>query len=597
MMPQPSALNIFRDEKTSFLIKRLLKDFARPYLTFVAFGLGCMILASLMSVACAKLIEPIINDIFVARRSDMLLPVTFSIVGVFLVKGLSSYGESISLSYVGYRMVADLQKEMFAHLITCDLSFFHSISTGELVSRFTNDIQKLNHAVTGTLLSMFKDSFMLGAFILFMFYQDWFLSLMAFLVLPVAILPLVKIGKRMRSVSNTIQEDTASLTSLLTQAFQGIRLIKSYGMEKGQAGEADKVIHNIFGRSLKAARVRSASHPLMEFLGGIAIGLVVLYGGSRVIAGQQNPGTFFSFITAFLMSYEPLKRLAHLNANLQDQLAALTRILSFLDLKPTIQTLPHAQHLDVRQGTICFENVSFSYDKNPVLKHIDCQIPAGKTVALVGRSGSGKSTFLNLIPRFYETVQGRITIDGMDIRHVTLSSLRENIALVSQETVLFDESIRTNIAFGAPGASDEAIRDASRLAAAHDFIMDLPQGYDTLVGEQGVRLSGGQRQRIAIARALLKNAPILLLDEPTSALDSASEYQVQQALKSLIHHRTTLIIAHRLATVRDADMIFVVEGGQIIASGQHETLLKTNTHYARLCRTQLNMTQVKEVVS
>ena len=398
----------------------------------------------------------------------------------------------------------------------------------------------------------------------------------------------------MRKASTHIQERTAVFTSLLTQAFQGIRLIKSYCMEAHQTQEANRTIEEIFNRSFKASRIRSASHPMMEFLGGVAIAVVVIYGGSQVIEGKQNPGAFFSFITALLMTYEPLKRLANLNANLQDQLAAVTRVFQFLDLKPEIREDANARTFHVQQGEISFKNVSFSYGREEVLTQLTLHIPSGKTIALVGASGSGKSTILNLIPRFYDVSQGAITIDGTDIRQVTLHSLRENMALVSQDIILFNESVRANIAFGNPRALEKDILKAAELAAAHQFIIDLPQGYDTLVGEQGVCLSGGQRQRVAIARALLKNAPIILLDEPTSALDSASEQKVQHALKTLMHNRTTIIIAHRLATIMDADIIFVIDRGQVVASGRHVELMRTHTRYAQLCQAQLSLSSSSE---
>jgi subfamily B ATP-binding cassette protein MsbA len=358
-------------------------------------------------------------------------------------------------------------------------------------------------------------------------------------------------------------------------------------METHETQQTGKIIEEIFKRSLKAARVRAISHPVMEFLGGVAIAIVVIYGGSQVISGKQNPGTFFSFITALLMTYEPLKRLANLNANLQEQLAAVSRVFRFLDLESDIKEVSEAKELHVKKGEISFKDVCFSYEEKEVLKEVNFSIPAGKTVALVGASGAGKSTILNLIPRFYDICGGAISIDGVDIRQVTLKSLLANIGLVSQEVILFDASIRTNIAFGNPDATNEEIVKAAESAAAHEFIIDLPQGYDTFVGEQGVRLSGGQRQRIAIARAMLKNAPIILLDEPTSALDSASEQKVQRALRTLMKDRTTVIIAHRLATVVDADIIFVIDKGKIIASGRHVDLIQNNSRYAQLCKAQL----------
>ncbi|MGI4852120.1 MAG: ABC transporter ATP-binding protein [Janthinobacterium lividum] len=583
-----SAIKLIQDQKTRALIKRLVQEFARPYFKIMTIGLVCMGLVALMSVATAKLIEPIINDIFVSRRAEMLVPITLMILGVFLTKGLASYGESVSMAYVGQRIMADVQKKMFARIIVCDLAFFHHTSTGELVSRFTNDIHKLNTAVTNTLTNIGKDSFMLIAFVIFLFYQNWFLASISFFVLPIAILPVVRIGKRTRKVSTQVQEYTALFTSLLTESFQGIRLIKSYQMELSQSDHLNHTIENIFMRTFKASRVRSASHPIMEFLGGAAIATVVIYGGKEVISGQQNPGAFFSFITALLLTYEPLKRLANLNTNLQEQIAAIVRVFKFLDLRPTIQEKPDASILKVKKGRIDFSQVSFAYDKRDILHNIDLVIPAGKTVALVGGSGAGKSTMLNLIGRFYEIKSGQILIDGHNIQDVTLDSLRVNMALVSQEIVLFDDTIRANIAFGKPDASADDIETAARSAAAHDFIIDLPHSYDTRIGEQGVRLSGGQRQRLSIARALLKDPPIILLDEPTSALDSASEQKVQFALKTLMKDRTTLIIAHRLATVIDADIIYVIEQGQVIASGSHQDLIQTNSRYADLCRAQLN---------
>jgi subfamily B ATP-binding cassette protein MsbA len=587
-MARQSAIKLLRNQNTHWLIKRLVRDFARPYFSIMVGGFLCMVVVALMSVASAKLIEPIINDIFIERQADMLVPITVAIFLVFLLKGLATYGESVSLAYVSQKIIADIQKKMFAHVIECDLTFFHHTSTGELVSRFTNDINKLTTAVTGTLTNIGKDGLMLCAFIIFMFYQDWLLASISLFILPFAILPVMRIGKRMRKVSTNIQEQTARFTSLLTQGFQGIRLIKSYCMESHEIQQINKIIEEIFKRSFKASRVRAASHPIMEFLGGAAIAAVVIYGGAQVIGEKQNPGTFFSFITALLMMYEPLKRLANLNANLQDQLAAMTRVFHFLDLKSEIKEAADAKELKVEKGSIIFKDVSFSYDNHSVLKHINIDIPAGKMVALVGASGAGKSTLINLIPRFYDVSEGSILMDGIDIREVTLQSLRENVSLVSQEVILFDESIHTNISFGNRHASAQEVIKAAELAAAHEFIVELPQGYDTMVGEQGVRLSGGQRQRIAIARALLKNAPIILLDEPTSALDSASEQKVQQALKILMRDRTTVIIAHRLATVVEADIIFVLDQGKIIASGRHIDLIQNNRRYAQLCRAQLS---------
>ncbi len=576
-----------KNPTTRLLVKRLLINYARPYVGHLCIGLIAMIIVAATSVSSAKLIEPIINDVFVAKNADMILPLTLGICFVFLLKGLATYAESVTMTYVGQRIIADLQNHLFNHLIQADLAFYHATSSGEIVSRFINDVTRLHTAVTGTLTNIGKDSLMLIGFTAFMFYQDWFMASISFFVVPIAILPVVKIGKKMRKASSNIQKETATFTILLTQAFQGIRLVKSYCMEQYECLKIHETVEAICQKNLKATRVRAASHPLMESLGGFAIAAVVIYGGHAVVRGQQDPGTFFSFITALLMMYEPLKRLANLNANLQDQLASASRVFEFLDLKPQVINSPQAKDCNIKKGHIFFDNVNFSYNSDSqILDSLSLEIPAGKTVALVGTSGAGKSTVMNLIPRFYDVTQGNITIDGVDVRDMTLSFLRQNIALVSQEVILFDDTIRKNIEFGCPGASEEDLIKAAQAAAAHDFIMDLPQGYNTQVGEHGVRLSGGQRQRLSIARAILKNAPILLLDEPTSALDADSEQKVKQALKILMHKRTTLIIAHRLATVMNADIIYVIEKGKVIASGKHHDLIASNARYAQLCKAQ-----------
>jgi subfamily B ATP-binding cassette protein MsbA len=568
---------------------RLLRTYARPHLGVLFMGFLCLMILSGASVAPAKLMEDVVNEIFVARNGHMLFPVTAMIVGAFLLKGFAHYGASVTMEYVGQRMIADIQCDLFNHLIREDLAFFHNTPSGELLSRFHNDVNKLKNAVTSTLSSVGKDTLTLIFFVGLMFYQDWLLALIALFIVPVAVLPVVRIGKRIRRASINIQEHTAELTVLLSQIFQGMRIIKAYCMEKYEQTRIHHMIETIFKRSLKAVRIRAVTHPLMEFLGGIAIGAVVLYGGSQVIYGYQTPGAFFSFIAALMLAYEPLKRLANLNANLQEQLGAAGRVFALLDHHPFIREQPQAQSLVQVKGLINFKEVSFTYPHShiPVLKRVSLTIYPGQRVAIVGASGSGKSTLMNLIPRFYDVTEGAVEIDGQNIRHCTLQSLRQNIALVSQEVMLFDDSIRANIAYGRTDASADEIEAAARAAAAHEFIQELSDGYETLVGEHGVKLSGGQRQRIAIARALLKRAPIVLLDEPTSALDSESEQKIQTALKTLIHGRTTIIIAHRLATVKDADVIFVIEKGEIIASGAHLQLLETCPQYRQLAKSQL----------
>ena len=416
-----------------------------------------------------------------------------------------------------------------------------------------------------------------------MFYQDWLLALIAFVVFPIALYPIVRIGQRMRTVSADTQSQMGELTTILDETFQGARHVRAYSMETYEIGRAAKAIDAIFRLVHRAGKVRSATHPIMETLGGVAIGVVVFYGGSRVLAGATTPGTFFSFITALLLAYQPLKSLANLNTNLQEGLAAAQRIFALLDMEPEIQDRPGAGQLNIGAGAIRLNNVRFGYEPGTVaLDGINLDIPAGRTVALVGPSGAGKSTVLNLIPRFYDPGEGRVLIDGSDARDVTLASLRSAIALVSQDISLFDDTVRANIAYGRPGADFEEITTAAKGAGAHNFIAELKDGYDTHVGGRGLKLSGGQRQRLAIARAMLKDAPILLLDEATSALDSESERYVQKALAELMQGRTTVVIAHRLSTVVSADLIYVMDRGRVVETGTHGQLLAAGGAYARL---------------
>jgi subfamily B ATP-binding cassette protein MsbA len=391
----------------------------------------------------------------------------------------------------------------------------------------------------------------------------------------------------MRKVTANTQEQMGRLVTYLEQSIQGVRLVKSYGMEDYETRRVQGLVSDLQSLVYRAARVRSASSPIMEFLGGFAVTIVILYGGSRVVSGETSPGSFFSFITALMLAYRPLKSIGSLNTALQEGLAAAARTFSIMDLTPTILDRPEAKDLMVTGGEVRCEGVFFTYDgSRVVLDGLDLLVPAGKTVALVGSSGAGKTTLLNLLPRFFDVTDGRVLIDGQDIRDIKLSSLRSNIALVSQEIVLFDDTVRSNIAYGNFSATDDEIEAAAQAAAAHDFISALPQGYNTIVGERGMSLSGGQRQRIAIARAMLKNAPILLLDEATSALDTESERQVQTALDHLMQGRTTIVIAHRLSTVTHADVIHVLDNGRVIETGTHSELLAHGGAYARLYEMQ-----------
>ena len=571
------------DHATLALISRLMREHIRPYIGRLSVAIGFMVLAAGSTAALAYLMKPIIDDVFVSKDRDMLVVIAFVVLGVFLLRGFVVYAQAVLMNYIGHRIVADLQTKMFARLMQADLAFFHNTSTGKLISRFTNDINLLRRTLSRVLVGIGKDSLTLVFLVGVMFSRDWVLAAVAFFVFPVAILPIVKLGRRMRRVSANTQVEMAHFTTLLGETFQGARHVKAYSMEGYEAGRARGMIDAVFRLLHKAGKVRARAHPLMETLGGVAIVTVILYGGRRVIEGGQTAGDFMSFVTALLLAYEPMKRLARFNTSLQEGLAAAQRIFSMLDVEPEVRDKPGARELEVTGGGVEFKDVRFAYlPDEPALTGMTVQVPAGKTVALVGPSGGGKSTMLNLIARFYDVDGGSVGIDGVDVRDVTLASLRANIALVSQEISLFNDTVRANIAYGKPDCAEDEIIAAARNAAAHEFITKLPQGYDTIVGEHGVKLSGGQRQRLAIARAMLKDAPILLLDEATSALDSESERHVQAALSRLMEGRTTLVIAHRLSTVLHADLIYVIADGAVLESGSHAQLMAKGGAYARL---------------
>ena len=585
---------LLHENTTYALVKRLLKESVRPYLKWIGFALVGMVFVAGATAASAWLMKPVINDVFVAKNKEFLLPISIAVLVTFAIKGFANYAQSVIMHYVGQRIITDTQHRLYGHLTRMDLSFFHQTPTGSLISRFTVDINMMRAAVSNALTGIGKDFLTLIFLVGVMFIQDRYLAVIAFVVFPVAILPIVKLGQRIRKVTVSTQEEIGQFTTLLEQTIQGARVVKAYRMEEYEKGRFRKIAERVFQLVFKSARIRSMASPIMETLGGVAVALVIFYGGFRVIEESMNPGAFFSFITALLLAYEPMKRLANLNASLQEGLASAQRLFGLLDTKPNIIDKPDAATLKIKGGNIVLNQVNFSYiPKHPVINGVSLSVPAGKLVALVGPSGAGKSTILNLIPRFYEVDSGIIKIDGIDVQDATLDSLRRNIALVSQEIILFDDTVRANIAYGRPDASEKEITQAAKNAAAHDFIEAMSNGYDTYVGERGTKVSGGQRQRLAIARAMLKNAPILLLDEATSSLDAESEREVQAALMELMKGRTTLVIAHRLSTVIEADLIHVIDNGKLVESGNHPELLSKNGTYARLYALQFKEQQLE----
>jgi subfamily B ATP-binding cassette protein MsbA len=546
-----------------------------------------MLIVAGATAAQAWLMEPVLDRVFLSHDRAMLLLIPAAVAGVGIVKALASYAQDVLMVGVGQRIVAEIQTRLYAHLVNADLALFSARGAGSLISHLTFDANQLRMAVSFGVTGMLKDGLTVVFLAGLMFWQDWRLALMATIGFPLALWPMLRLGRRAREIMRETQDGMALITDRLEQTFHGVRQVKAYGREAAEAARTQGLIEKLLGLHLDATRIRSLGSPLVEAIAGAAIAGVVLYGGARVMQGATTPGAFFSFIAALLMAYQPIKSLTRLNTQLQEGLAGAERIYAVLDRPPRVRDREGAGPLAVAAGAVRFEDVRFAYDGEiPAIDGITLDVPQGCTVALVGRSGSGKSTLCNLLLRFWDVDSGRILIDGQDIRDVTLASLRGSIALVSQDVSLFDDTVRNNIAYGRDGATDAEIEAAARDAAAHDFIMALPHGYDTEIGPHGVRLSGGERQRLSIARAVLKAAPILLLDEATSALDTGAERQIQSALERLMRGRTTLVVAHRLSTVLHADTIAVVDRGRIVESGSHRVLLTEGGAYARLYRMQ-----------
>ena len=574
-----------------YILSRIFENYVKKHSRKLIISIICMIIVSATTALNAWMMQPVLDDIFIDKNESLILIIPLAILLIAVVKGISSYIQSVLMSFVGYRLVADLQRDMFGSLIKCDISFFSKTNSGTLISRFLADVGALSRGVHNVIINIIKDFFTLFFLIGVLFYHDWKLASISLLIFPIAIYPISRIGKRLRKISKNTQVGFGFLTKRLTESLQSIKTIKSFNAENVETVKVEKEVENIFQLTYKSSRVNSISRPLMETLGGLAIAVIIYTGGSQVISGTTTPGTFFSFLTALLMAYQPIKSLASLNATLQMAMAAAERIFNIIDTKPLIIEKQNNKDIHLKNDTtynVKFSDVTFAYESSNknILSNINLNIKRGEKIALVGYSGAGKTTLLNLLPRFYEIKRGRITINDIDIRDLSFSFLRNHFSLVSQDIVLFDDTIKYNICYGQNNINNKQILEACKKANCEEFIKKFPKGINENIGEKGVKLSGGQKQRIAIARAFLKNSPFLLLDEATSSLDSRSEKKIQTSLANLMKNKTSLVIAHRLSTIIDANKIILLHNGKVVEIDNHKNLLKKSKIYKNLYELQ-----------
>jgi subfamily B ATP-binding cassette protein MsbA len=575
-----------------------LLAFARPHRARLAAAVAAMVLYGAASAAVAFLIQPILDEGLTQGESIGLL--AGAIVVVYLVKGVGAYLSGYLMADVGQRVVRDLRNQLFTHILGQSAAFFSARTSGKLTSRVTNDVTQIQQAVSETLGDLARESLAIVGFAALLFYYDARLALVCLTSAPLVVYPLVRLGQRVRRTTRRSQEALEQITHVTAEAFTGHRIVKAFGAEARETQKFQRASQYFYRTSMKVTSVLSVLPPFMEFVGGLAFAAALWYGSKEITSGRLTMGEFIAFIAALFMMYGPAKKLSRVNANLQQAIAASERIFEMLDTHSEVRERPGASPLPPFRDSLRFRDVQFSYagsNGEATLRGVSFTVGSGQMLAIVGRSGAGKTTLVNLIPRFYDVTSGAIVLDGHDIRDVTLASLRAQIGIVTQETVLFDDTIAANIAYGRPDATRDEIERAARAAHAHEFIATLTDGYDTAIGERGQRLSGGQRQRLAIARAILRDSPILILDEATSSLDTESEMLVQEALSNLMLNRTSLVIAHRLSTVRRADAIIVLERGLIVESGTHDELLATGGAYAKLYELQLQEEPVDEAIS
>ena len=575
---------------TGEIVVRIWREHLRPRFGLLVVASLAMLLTAATTGAIPFLIQKIADDVFVAKNEQMVYWITAAIVIVTVVKAAAEYVADVTVAYLGHRFIADLRLQMFAKLSRADLNWIQRVHSGRLLSGFLNDATLIRQTASRSLVTLGENYIKVIILVGAMFYMDPRFSVLLLIFMPVAWFVLSRQRRKMRKSTTKSLQETGDLSALITQTLRGMRIVRAYRQEDREETRAASTINRALEFTMRGTRARALSSPSIELLTGLGFALAIYFAGTKGVRGDLTLGHFMGFMTAALLIYAPLKSVATLQTQLQEGIAAASRVFGIIDLNISLREAPDAKPLKLERGEIEFRNVTFAYDpENSVLRGVSLTVPPGRTVALVGPSGSGKSTLVNLTLRFFDPDRGMVLIDGQDIKHVTVESLRDAIALVTQDPVLFDDTIGANIAYGAKPPEESGVIQAAKAAAAHDFIMALPKGYNTRVGEAGGLLSGGERQRIAIARALYKDAPILLLDEPTSSLDSEAEAKVQAALEELMRGRTVLMIAHRLSTVKKADLICVLDQGRIVESGRHDELVAKGGLYTRLHRTQFGI--------
>ncbi|APO73058.1 lipid A transporter ATP-binding protein [Rhizobium etli 8C-3] len=565
------------------VLKRIIAENGRDHIGGYAFAISCLVVVALSTAFTAWIMKVIIDEAFANRRADMVWIICLAIFIAFVLRGFASYGQAVALSRIGNNIVARYQRRLYAHLMTLSVGFYNEARSAHIAAQVSQNVGGIRDVMNLTITSTARDLLTFIALIGVMVFQDPLLTLAVFILAPPLLYGLRYLSKRLRQVTREAIHLNSHVLGAMQETIQGIAIVKAFTMEAELVRKLDKLVAAAENRANRIARLSERNAPMTETFAGFAVASILAYAAYRSIYHNVPPGAFFSFVTALLLAYDPARRLARLQVQLERAVVNARMIYELLDMEPRQRDLPDAKPLNVTSASIEFRDVSFAYSADPILNNVSFVAEGGKTTALVGPSGAGKSTVINLIPRFFDPTSGQIFIDGQDIAHVAKQSLRQQLAYVSQQPYLFEGTIRENIRYGRPEATDAEVEEAARLAYAHDFILAQPNGYDTPVGENGVTLSGGQRQRLSIARALVRKAPILLLDEATSALDTESEAAVQRALDEAMTGRTVVVIAHRLSTVMRADKMVVMQQGRVVEEGNHETLAKrTDGLYARL---------------